>query len=71
MTDGIARVEVLLKTKHLNVTTPVKNLLNLDHVPACKRVFYYGPQVEALNDDTLIAEDLVLYVEKPAPLVGS
>lgn len=33
MADGIAGIEIQLKRKHVNVTTPAKNLLNLDTFP--------------------------------------
>ncbi len=57
--DGKACVRVDLKTKSLLVETPVRNLLNLSHVPEAQRVFYYSPLVEHLADDiALVAEDL-------------
>jgi hypothetical protein len=61
--DGKACIKVDLKTKSLMVETPVRNLLNLSHVPENQRVFYYSPLVVNLVADnpcaaSLIAEDL-------------
>lgn len=59
--DGMAAVRIDLKTKSLLIETPVRNLLNLAHVPADQRVFYYCDLVSELAKDGelgLIAEDL-------------
>jgi ribosomal protein L32 len=61
--DGKAVVRVTLKTKSILLETPVRNLLNISHVPPCMRVFYFGPIVEQLFKDAdeakaLIEEDL-------------
>ena len=68
-----AEVTVELKTKRLFVSTPIKNLLNLDHVPPTKRVFYFSPLVDGLEDASLVAQDrhtlpAVVYTE--AELAG-
>jgi hypothetical protein len=68
LNDGMACVQVEIKTKLLLVETPVRNLLNLDAVPPQLRVFYYSPLVLALSKDgleSLIAEDLK-FEEPPA-----
>lgn len=65
--DGTACVQVEIKTKILLVETPVRNLLDLNHVPDALRVFYYAPLVAALDaeeHETLLAEDL-RFVEDP------
>lgn len=49
--DGYAVVRVDLKTKVLRIETPVRNLLNLDHVPADRRVFYYCPLIDEFITD--------------------
>jgi len=69
MQGGVACVRVNLKTKSILVETPVRNLLNLSHVPPEERVFYYGPVVsQLLKDDpankSLIAEDLKISEEE-------
>jgi hypothetical protein len=61
--DGKACVKVDLKTKSLMIETPVRNLLNLSHVPEDQRVFYYSSLVKQLVEGgspgaSLIAEDL-------------
>lgn len=71
--SGRAEVTVELKTKKLFVSTPVRNLLNLDHVPQEKRVFYFSPLVEDLDDASLVKQDLhtlpeIIYTE--AELTG-
>src|SRR5271157_3404686 len=61
--DGFACVRVDLKTKLLMIETPLRNLLNLSHVPANMRVFYFCPLVEELAKDGLlhlISEDIKL-----------
>jgi len=65
--DGMAHVQIDIKTKILLVETPVRNLLDLSHVPAALRVFYYAPVVANLDPEereSLVAEDLV-YQEDP------
>jgi transcription antitermination factor NusG len=54
-----AVVRVNLKTRSIMVETPIRNLINLNHVPEDRRVFYYSPQVAEV-DVQLIAEDLHL-----------
>ncbi len=66
--DGVACVQIEVKTKVLLVETPVRNLLNLSHLPDFLRVFYYAPMVESLDvpeQIMLLAEDLK-YEEPPA-----
>ena len=64
--DGKAVVRVTIKTKSILLETPVRNLLNLSHVPPEERVFYFCPLVEDLfRDDpsgaaSQIEEDLHL-----------
>ena len=64
---AIVRVELLTRT--LNISTPVRNLLNLSHVPKEQRVFYYGPQVTEMPDHSAIACDLVHEAYKQEPVV--
>lgn len=59
--DGVAIVQIEVKTKILLVETPVRNLLNLSHIPDHLRVFYYAPIVQSLDEleqHELLAEDL-------------
>jgi len=69
--DGRTIVRVILRTKSILLDTPVRNLLNLSHVPPEQRVYYYGPLVEALakeqglNGVQLIREDLILDESAP------
>lgn len=59
--EGKACVKVDLKTKSLMIETPLRNLLNLSHVPDDQRVFYYSGLVKQLVEDgsaALIQEDL-------------
>ena len=63
--DGKAVVRVMLRTKFILLETPVRNLLNLSHVPKEQRVYYYSPLVEDLFRDAptaneMVAEDLFL-----------
>src|SRR5271166_3396478 len=63
--DGRAVVRVTLRTKFILLETPVRNLLNLSHVPKEQRVYYYSPLVEDLFRDAptaneMVAEDLFL-----------
>jgi transcription antitermination factor NusG len=57
--DGKAVVKVDLKTKCVLVETPVRNLINLDHVPKELRVFYYNPVLSELAIDSREIEELV------------
>lgn len=71
--DGRAVVRITLRTKSILLETPIRNLLNLSHVPKERRVYYYSPLVETLfhdNPETAIAmveEDLHLDDAVPAP----
>ena len=59
--DGQAAIKIDLKTKQLLIETPLRNLLNLSHVPVEQRVFYYCDLVNNLAVDgelDLITEDL-------------
>lgn len=64
--DGKAIVRINLKTKSILLETPLRNLLNISHVPADRRVYYYCPLVDSLVDEQdgqglkLIEEDLKL-----------
>jgi hypothetical protein len=69
MQNGVACVRINLKTKSILVETPVRNLLNLNHIPEDQRVFYHGPVVSNLvNDDPqgrfLISDDLKITEEE-------
>jgi hypothetical protein len=61
--DGRAVVRITLQTKSILLETPIRNLLNISHVPVDQRVYYYGPLVENLVKDqgdaglALIEED--------------
>jgi transcription antitermination factor NusG len=71
--DGKAVIRVTLRTKSILLETPVRNLLNLSHVPKEQRVYYYSPLVENLFRDnpetatTMVEEDLHLDETVPAP----
>jgi len=71
--DGKAVIRVTLRTKSILLETPVRNLLNLSHVPKEQRVYYYSPLVENLfrdNPETataMIEEDLHLDESVPMP----
>lgn len=59
--NGRACVKVDLKTKSMLIETPVRNLLNLSHVPDNQRVFYHSPLIAKLAEEKkldLIKEDL-------------
>jgi hypothetical protein len=65
--DGSAMVRITLRTKYILQETPIRNLLNQPNVPENRKVYYYGPMVDALFDElgeevasALIAEDLHL-----------
>lgn len=70
--DGKAVIRVTLRTKSILLETPVRNLLNLSHVPKEQRVYYYSPLVEDLFKDNveaagMIEEDLHLDEAVPVP----
>lgn len=59
--DGMACVQIDIKTKIMLVETPVRNLLDLDHVAQEERVFYYAPLVNTLESSErgpLLSDDL-------------
>lgn len=64
--DSKAIVRINLKTKSILLETPLRNLLNLSHVPVNQRVYYYCPLIDELVKDhgeaglALIEEDLKL-----------
>lgn len=70
--DGKAIVRINLKTKSIILETPLRNLLNLSHVPANERVYYFCPLVDDLVKEQgedglkLIEEDLRLE-DDPVP----
>src|SRR5277367_5200906 len=71
--DGRAVIRITLRTKSILLETPVRNLLNLSHVPKEQRVYYYSPLVQDLfrdNPETataMIEEDLHLDEAVPTP----
>lgn len=70
--DGKAVVRVTLRTKSILLETPVRNLLNLSHVPKEQRVYYYSPLVDGLFKDhpeasAMIEQDLHLDEAIPVP----
>src|SRR5271170_7848509 len=71
--DGKAVIRVTLRTKSILLETPVRNLLNLSHVPKEQRVYYFSPLVQDLfrdNPETataMIEEDLHLDEAVPVP----
>jgi len=71
--DGKAVVRVTLRTKSILLETPVRNLLNLSHVPKDQRVYYFGPLLKELFDDNpetaaaMVAEDQHLDETVPVP----
>ena len=70
--DGKAIVRITLKTKSILLETPIRNLLNLSHVPANQRVYYFCPLVgELVNEQGvgLIAVDLKM--EDATPTASS
>jgi hypothetical protein len=72
--DGRAVVRITLRTKSILLETPIRNLLNLGHVPKEQRVYYYSPLVDQLMKDNpeegpkLIEEDL--HLDEPTPQIG-
>jgi len=69
--DGIAVIRIDVKTKIMLVESPVRNLIDMSHVPEHLRVFYYSDQVADLNADGLgamvdedrVCEDESLYTD--------
>jgi hypothetical protein len=67
--NGRAIVRIIMCTKSILLETPIRNLLNISHVPLEHRVYYFGPLVENLVKDLgkegelLFQEDLRL--DKP------
>jgi hypothetical protein len=65
-----ALVTVELLTKKVLIKSPIKNLLNLDHVPKEQRAFFYGPMLKDLFDQDGDAGDLVApFLHTPTPIV--
>ncbi len=70
---GRAIIRIVLKTKTCLNETPIRNLLNLSHVPKELRVYYYGALVDQLVADrgkeglAMIAEDLSNEETKDTP----
>ena len=46
VSDGRGTVRIILNTKNIVLNTPVRNLLNISHVPDSQRVYYFCPLVE-------------------------
>src|SRR5208283_5070132 len=71
--DGKAVIRVTLRTKSILLETPVRNLLNLSHVPKEQRVYYFSPLVSDLfrdNPETATAMvDEDLHLDETAPVV--
>lgn len=71
--DGKAVIRITLRTKSILLETPVRNLLNLSHVPKEQRVYYFSPLVEDLFRDypdgatAMVEEDLHLDESVPMP----
>lgn len=70
--DGKAVIRVTLRTKSILLETPVRNLLNLSHVPKDQRVYYYSPLVEGLfKEDAVAAAAMIeedLHLDESVPL---
>ena len=49
--DGKTIVRINLKTKSILLETPLRNLLNISHVPENQRVYYYSPLVAELANE--------------------
>jgi transcription antitermination factor NusG len=60
----MAVVRINYISKFIYVTTPVRNLENLDHVKPSRRVYFFSDLVEKMEDDSLIAEYLEVEEEK-------
>jgi intein/homing endonuclease len=60
--DGTACVRIDMKTRSVVVETPIRNLVDLNHVPENQRVFYYGPLIADMIRE-LGAEGLALLTE--------
>jgi transcription antitermination factor NusG len=71
--DGKAVVRIMLRTKFILLETPIRNLLNLSHVPKERRVYYYSPQIDELFKDcpekaaAMVDEDMHLDESVPVP----
>ena len=71
--DGGAIVRIKMKTRNVLLQCPIRNLLNLSHVPADRRVYYYGPLVEELVTDhgaeglAMLEDDLKAFEPTPVP----
>ncbi len=70
--DGKAVVRVTLRTKSILLETPVRNLLNLSHVPKEQRVYYHCPLLVDLFRDNpdaaaMVEEDRHLDEAVPVP----
>jgi hypothetical protein len=46
--DGRATVRIALTARNIILDTPIRNLLNISHVPPDQRVYYFCPLVEEL-----------------------
>jgi hypothetical protein len=69
MSGGRAELQIIFSTHLVTASLPVAALLNLDHVPASRRVAYYSPSVAELPEEDLglLAADLVPPVAEPDP----
>jgi len=70
--DGKAVVRITLRTKSILLETPVRNLLNLSHVPKEQRVYYFCPLLGELFRDNpaaaaMVAEDQHIDEAVPVP----
>jgi transcription antitermination factor NusG len=70
--DGKAVVRITLRTKSILLETPVRNLLNLSHVPKEQRVYYHCPLLVDLFKDrpdaaAMVEEDRHLDEAIPVP----
>ena len=71
--DGKAVIRVTLRTKSILLETPVRNLLNLSHVPKEQRVYYFCPVLQDFFRDNpekaaeMVEEDLHLDETVPVP----
>lgn len=72
---GFALVRVELKTRQIFIETPLRNLLDLSHVPEHSRVFYYSELIDgyvAEYDEAAIAllsQDLQFHQEPVEPSI--
>jgi hypothetical protein len=66
--DGIlASIRISYLTKYIYLTTPIRNLLNLDHVEPARRVYYYSALVAEVEDTSILAADLAMTEEQTQP----